>query len=990
MDDYNGPYEQQLLAVFQSCLQEGYSQLTEADLSSLCEKLNLETRLEELKSCIFNNVSDEKLISYHKFRNGLLTLLGSNEESVCEASKQVTTESLQENSHSKVQQNYTNHSNLQSHKGKKPVDRYNSDFRKILNISPTKNSSATVMQVVSDYLGILTLSDQILHQLFDRLDENEDGLINFDEFSVIFQSHRNSEGPVTLEWGGEHYKNWLKEAEQNTSEIIEMQHLGVAERSAIIEKWKIAGIPRAESLLSDLGINSTSINLADLMTILCDELKSICGPDQNVAQILFRAGAVLYQEQLDNLSACLQAERDNLRLNIAKANDRANALAQELDDCHANQEVISQNLKQAEQRYTDAVKELSEELATEREVNTSNLAAQQSQLQNLQQELHSAKAELANIILENGYVEEENQSLREKNKKLKLTNEELLVEIKSLAAEHDEVQKAERGKQEQVIGLVDRIKQLQSENSLLRDHNDELMMELKDLTKSSMEVKGKLDIFMNSPIRSIQSDESLNSNLSGKRCLVDEDPSIRKIFKHESAPEDLEDELPLPFSPIKILSDLRNLQYTDTDLRNKLLNFLSELEGSVTSNKDKNLIELDECLANFKKSIVVEIKNLLSNHSLENNILANKLQSLIYNLEISASRSLVRTETIANSLASELENSISSNLIKSSNLVIENDGVIQNTDDNFNNVNKKYPFKEVIDPEETEDSSDPNFKDKVTSLRDYPPRKEDFTEERVKNKKEKNCKASNDNVSDEKSEYISLRDYPPLKNDFENKKSDQDEKQQLMERCSELEKSLDMLTVEYEACEEYWAHKLEEERQLFEQEQKVSDDKLAELIIKMAEYEELISQPEKPLNDGHLSPIEEKFSLEQQYLDLEEEYEKWKETLHREITARDEEIKELRQRLQINEVVYVDISVQVPEVEFVRSSPCKNSIESSAIQRLPASNNQVPIPRCPRRPSVHSVPSRNAWTPVALARANQMTPFIYSCLKRTTSSFRRS
>jgi len=90
------------------------------------------------------------------------------------------------------------------------------------------------------------------------------------------------------------------------------------------------------------------------------------------------------------------------------------------------------------------------------------------------------------------------------------------------------------------------------------------------------------------------------------------------------------------------------------------------------------------------------------------------------------------------------------------------------------------------------------------------------------------------------------------------------EKKQLTERCQELERSLDLLKAEYEECEDYWTAKLEEERQLFEQEQKISDDKLAELINKITEYEELISPSDKLKSNGRLSPIEEKFNLEQQ------------------------------------------------------------------------------------------------------------------------------
>lgn len=141
---------------------------------------------------------------------------------------------------------------------------------------------------------------------------------------------------------------------------------------------------------------------------------------------------------------------------------------------------------------------------------------------------------------------------------------------------------------------------------------------------------------------------------------------------------------------------------------------------------------------------------------------------------------------------------------------------------------------------------------KMTSLRDYPPRKEEHSMELCKVYKEKD---SPSNVA-ENIEHVAK--VVPTNTELEI------EKKQLSERCQELERSLDLLKVEYEECEDYWAAKLEEERQLFEQEQKISDDKLAELINKIAEYEELISPSDKLKNNGRLSPIEEKFNLEQQ------------------------------------------------------------------------------------------------------------------------------
>ena len=51
----------------------------------------------------------------------------------------------------------------------------------------------------------------------------------------------------------------------------------------------------------------------------------------------------------------------------------------------------------------------------------------------------------------------------------------------------------------------------------------------------------------------------------------------------------------------------------------------------------------------------------------------------------------------------------------------------------------------------------------------------------------------------------------------ESTKNSETEIKQLVERCKDLEKSWQLMKLEYENCEDYWASKLDEERQIFEQ-----------------------------------------------------------------------------------------------------------------------------------------------------------------------------
>ncbi|XP_035794226.1 blastoderm-specific protein 25D-like isoform X2 [Anopheles albimanus] len=120
----------------------------------------------------------------------------------------------------------------------------------------------------------------------------------------------------------------------------------------------------------------------------------------------------------------------------------------------------------------------------------------------------------------------------------------------------------------------------------------------------------------------------------------------------------------------------------------------------------------------------------------------------------------------------------------------------------------------------------------------------------------------------------------------------------LKARCEELELSLEQMRKEYEDCEDYWQAKVNEERQLYEEEQRVSDEKLSELLKKMAEYEEQFALQSSGGNaaarDGRLSPIDEKDGLEQQYLELEADFEQ----VQLAMEEKSQEAERLRQRVE--------------------------------------------------------------------------------------------
>lgn len=98
------------------------------------------------------------------------------------------------------------------------------------------------------------------------------------------------------------------------------------------------------------------------------------------------------------------------------------------------------------------------------------------------------------------------------------------------------------------------------------------------------------------------------------------------------------------------------------------------------------------------------------------------------------------------------------------------------------------------------------------------------------------------------------------------------ENKELKSQCGDLENSLQLMKEEYDKTEDYWHEKLQEARELYEQDKIEADERLQDLLMKIKEYEELVLSPSAG-NNERLPPIEERASLERQVTDLEEECE---------------------------------------------------------------------------------------------------------------------
>ncbi|XP_008553801.1 blastoderm-specific protein 25D [Microplitis demolitor] len=838
------PYEQRLLSVYESCLEKNESSLTEKGLRCLCDKLQLEERGNELISNLLNKTGDVCCkITFQEFRDGLLNLLDS-------------TQNLVGNIDDEVEDKVIETSII------KQYGRISSPYMSQLAISSYgdlnvvfKNNSV----IISD--GSVK---RMLEQLFQKLDTDGDGLITFNEFLMLFQNNGNNLEDTSLgtEWSDNHSEDGCK----RSFTMMGPDHTGFIERRSVINLWQLAGVSDAIVLLNELSItDGANINLSELISVLTQELQSLAHEPKdseitNTHLDILRATLILYQEEVRSINVLidqLTRERDKLKIDVAEANERANILAQEIDENHAKLEKSKNDqIKLIEARHSELVKDFSLQQTSEREAHMATLKSLNEQLQACQQEEQLLRGKLADALHDNQTLEIDNQNLTDQINKLKISNNQLLIQVQALAAECDEAEHCDERENEQVISLVDRIKKLQSEASLLRDQNDELTSEI-ELLKSRLTCDkiNKYSMTLNNSFADSTSDES--NSVTDYEPLGKQVPEFKIIKETDNYDNDRRIIMTsnLPNAIASIINDLKNLPI-DCSLKRNISDIISELE----SHLDKTKVSVDGDKNDFESEIT------------------------------KADGDKEECEERTSSLRDFVVNKNNKRIISQS------DEFISSNIDNNN-----YSI--------CGSSSSNNISKSKTSLRDYPPRKESW-----------------DAKIDRRDSVLSI-DVTDGNNDLDNLRKDRDrlscllqeqevkhnnEKKLLQEQCKKLETDLELLRNEYYQCEDYWENKLEEERLIVEQEQKITDDKLTELINKIAEYEEQFSGGDKK-NDGRLSPIDEKFNLEQSYTDLEDEFEEFKRRMQETLEERESELMIMQEKLKAYEKDCVDTGVQVPD-----------------------------------------------------------------------------
>ena len=136
----------------------------------------------------------------------------------------------------------------------------------------------------------------------------------------------------------------------------------------------------------------------------------------------------------------LCCERNKLRSDITEANERANILAQEIDEHQSRMEHAQQDqIRQLEIRHSETVKDLTDQLHVERERSITSVNSLEQRLFAAQQEESKLRAELESSNDDIRALERENHDQAQEIKRLESNKNELARQVRELAAEHEQV-----------------------------------------------------------------------------------------------------------------------------------------------------------------------------------------------------------------------------------------------------------------------------------------------------------------------------------------------------------------------------------------------------------------------------------------------------------------------------------------------------------------------------------------------------------------------
>lgn len=374
----------------------------------------------------------------------------------------------------------------------------------------------TELVLVCDAIGLHKLAKGVIRQLSDKLTLDYNHRISFQELLEALQLDETWSEVLNTPTND----LTLSFPDSRTFQYVTLgpDGNGIITAETLIEMWELVGISSPKELIHELGFTEREISIAELAVVLEKEIKGI--PDSRIEihnphLTLLQANLLLYQSEIKSLKNILEqmhAEKEKLKCDVFEANNRANLLAQEVDDNHIKMERNTQNqVKLLEQRHTDILRDITQQYSSEKEQLSAINQDLEKRILNLEQEVVKLKSDLVVSQKYSNSIEKENQVLSNKIGELQQVKDVLSGQITSL---ENEKQKYVEMEQKQIEPLLAKLTNLQLENAQLRDKNDEMVAEIENLACQVTSMRNKV---ASTPTYSTL-DQSMEENISVISC----------------------------------------------------------------------------------------------------------------------------------------------------------------------------------------------------------------------------------------------------------------------------------------------------------------------------------------------------------------------------------------------------------------------------------------------------------------------------------------
>ncbi|XP_044933518.1 ninein-like protein isoform X4 [Mustela putorius furo] len=368
-----------------------------------------------------------------------------------------------------------------------------------LGVGSSGHLSEQELAIVCESIGLQGLEKEELKDLFNKLDQDGDGRVSFEEFQLGLFNHEptslpESSTPVKPSMSWSHYQV-LEEGgcpTATTSSLVSVcsglrllcsidDGTGFAVPEQLIALWAQEGIPNGREILQSLDFNvDEKVNLMELTWALENELMMVGGATQQAALACYREELTFRQGQVEQMAK----ERDKARQDLEKAEKRNLEFVQEMDDCHsALEQLTEKKIQHLEQGYRERLSLLRSEVERERELFWEQTCKQRAMLEKdlerLRAEEASLREKLTLALKENSRLQKEIIEVVEKL----LESEKLVLKLQNdmdfVLKDKLEPQSTELLAQEERFAEV--LKEYECKCRDLQDRNDELQAALEGL-----------------------------------------------------------------------------------------------------------------------------------------------------------------------------------------------------------------------------------------------------------------------------------------------------------------------------------------------------------------------------------------------------------------------------------------------------------------------------------------------------------------------------